>query len=230
MDSRRIGEALWERFNAPKHLQAWYYGKLNDGLAELQNYPETEAVYWEMTALYKDLFVTYLVDEDKEHLFQLCADGDCYMLQKGNPQWNSLDGPIPNAVRHISRKEAEHIEDTWAEPFWTVHAQDLADASYQVFKNARRGILIEIQDGSLVFSGEDLDTGRTGTDTDRPLDAHYMLNEEQTHRLLVQLRLKYSTRDKLSTILKNAFGSYTGTQAFLDFCDSINLAVQCVRS
>ena len=228
-DYRRVGEELWERFNAPKHLQAWYYSKLNDGLAELQSYPETEAVYWEMTALYKDLFVTYLVDEDKGLMFQLCADGDHYMLKKGKPQWIPLDRTIPKSAHHISRKDAERIEDTWAEPFWAVHALDLSDASYQVFKDDRRGIFIEIKDGSLVFNGEDIDGGSVGPDTDRPLDVHYILDADQTHRLLVQLRMKYSTRNKLSTILKNEFGNFEGAQAFLDYCDEIDVPVQVLR-
>lgn len=64
-DYQRIGDELWERFNAPKHMQAWHYSKLNDALEELQDYPETAPAYWEMTALYKDLFNAYFVDDKK---------------------------------------------------------------------------------------------------------------------------------------------------------------------
>ena len=162
-------------------------------------------------------------------MFQICADGEHYMLKKGKPQWNPLDRSIPKNARHIARKEAERIEDTWAEPFWTVHDLDLSDATYQIFKDDRRGIFIEIKDGSLVFNGEDIDAGGIGLDTDRPLDVHYILDTDQTHRLLVQLRLKHNTRNKLSTILKNEFGSFEGAQAFVDYCDEIGVTVQVLR-
>ncbi len=32
VDYKRVGEELWERFNAPKAQQAWYYSKIQDGL------------------------------------------------------------------------------------------------------------------------------------------------------------------------------------------------------
>ena len=228
-DYKYVGEELWERFNAPKHLQAWYYSKLNDGLDELQNYTETEAVYWEMTGLFKDLFVTFLVDEDKGLLFQLCDDGDHHMLKKGKPQWLPLERSIPKAAHRIPRKIAERIEDTWAEPFWAVHDLDLSDAVYQLYNDQKRGLFIEIKDGSLVFNGEDVDTGERGLDVERPLDVHYILDSDQTHRFLVQLRMKHNTRNKLSTILKNEFGSYDGAQTFLEYCEKIGVSVQCLR-
>ena len=55
-DYQTVGEALWSRFNAPKHMQAWYYSKVRDGLAELQEYPETADAYREMVRLYQALF------------------------------------------------------------------------------------------------------------------------------------------------------------------------------
>ena len=99
----------------------------------------------------------------------------------------------------------------------------------KIIKDDRRGIFIEIKDGSLVFNGEDIDAGGIGLDTDRPLDVHYILDTDQTHRLLVQLRLKHNTRNKLSTILKNEFGSFEGAQAFVDYCDEIGVTVQVLR-
>ena len=38
---KEIGDNLWERFNAPKEMQAWYYSGLVDAMYEMQNYPET---------------------------------------------------------------------------------------------------------------------------------------------------------------------------------------------
>ena len=64
---------------------------------------------------------------------------------------------------------------------------------------------------------------------ERPLDVHYILDADQTHRFLVQLRMKHNTRNKLSTILKNEFGSYDGAQIFLEYCEEIGVSVQCLR-
>lgn len=116
-DYKMIGDELWKRFNAPKDYQAWYYSNLNDGLAELQTYPETVDIYWEMTNLYKELFVIYLVDDSKGLLYQLSANGEHYILKKGKPQWNKLEGNPSKKARLIGRKQAERIEDNWAEPF-----------------------------------------------------------------------------------------------------------------
>lgn len=63
---RQVGEELWQRFNAPKDKQAWYYGGIQDQLWGLQNIEETAPVYWEMVGLYKDLFVGYYVDEERD--------------------------------------------------------------------------------------------------------------------------------------------------------------------
>ena len=112
-DYKRIGDALWERFNAPKHLQAWYFSKLNDGLIELQNFEETRDVYWEMTALYKDLFVTYYYDEATEMLYQCGDSGEAYALQKGDSAWYVWDEALPDNLRPITRREAEMKEDIW---------------------------------------------------------------------------------------------------------------------
>lgn len=112
-DYKRIGDKLWERFNAPKHMQAWYFSGLNDGLTELQNFEETRDVYWEMTALYKDLFVAYYYDEATEMLYQCSDSGEVYALRKGDPTWYVWEEALPDAIRSITRREAEIQEDLW---------------------------------------------------------------------------------------------------------------------
>ena len=124
-DYKSIGDRLWERFNAPKELQAWYYSGICDGLAELQNYPNTEAAYWELTGLYKDVFVTFAVDEEKGLLYQLGADGESYVLKKGKPEWKPLESKISKGATVINRSNAERIEENWNEPFWKTVASDL---------------------------------------------------------------------------------------------------------
>lgn len=55
-DSREIGDEIWQKFNAPKEMQAWYYSEILNALRDFQNHKETAAVYWEMADLYKDVF------------------------------------------------------------------------------------------------------------------------------------------------------------------------------
>lgn len=55
-DYRQVGEQLWERFNAPKEKQAWYYGQIRDALYEMQDYSDTADIYHEMIFLNMKLF------------------------------------------------------------------------------------------------------------------------------------------------------------------------------
>lgn len=110
-DYRHIGEELWERFNVPKNRQAWFYGAVQDKLAEMQQYMETSEIYWEMVGLYKDLFVAYYLDEKRDIIYQYCADGTCYALTKGNPEWKAAE--LPSSLQRIKRFDAERLEDDW---------------------------------------------------------------------------------------------------------------------
>lgn len=213
-DYKQVGEELWKRFNAPKHMQAWYYSRLNDGFEELQNYTQTEGVYWEMTGLFKDLFVSYYVDDDKGVLYQVCEDGSIHSLKKGKPQWNTDSKKVSRNARAISRKEGERIEDNWAEPFWAVHELDLSDASLEVFRSETVFTFVEIKNGEILFR-EDL----TGADGEQLPEIAYSLDSDNSHRLLVQLRLKYGTRYKLSTVFKNEFGYEDSVAKFISFCE-----------
>lgn len=222
-DYKLIGEDLWCRFNAPKHLQAWYYSKLNNGLCELQNYSETADVYWEMTGLYKDLFVDYLVDDNKGVLYQISADGENYVLEKGSPQWNAFDGEVSGNARPINRKEAERMEDNWAEPFWAVHEHDLSDATYEVFRSDNPFFCVEIKEGEILFRGDLME------DNQFEREIAYLLDNDNARRLLVQLRLSHGIRSKLGTIFKKEFGTEEGAAKFIKFCEEHMVNFQALR-
>lgn len=213
-DYKNIGDELWQIFNAPKEMQAWYYSALNNALNELQNYTETADIYWEMTALYKDLFVAYFVDDIKGLLYQISDDGTNLVLKKGKPQWNEFDGKMSKKARQIPRKEAERIEDNWAEPFWAVHELDLSDAVYELSKGENRNLFISIKNGEIDFNDEN-----------KPL---YHLGTDAAHRLLVQLRLKHGTKNKLSTIFKKEFETDDGSLRFKAYCDEIGVDSQLI--
>lgn len=110
-DLTRNGEALWDRFNAPRHLQAWYYSALCDALDDMRTYRESEAVYWEMTALYKDLFVEFYWDEAGETLYQVSASGESYSLKKETGKWEAWGDPVPETAQTLLRYKAEHLAE-----------------------------------------------------------------------------------------------------------------------
>ena len=129
------GDALWTRFNAPKEKQAWYYDGILDALYGMQDVPGCEKAYWELTGLFKDVFVKYYLDRKNDIIYQTCDTGTTYYLKKGNPMWNDAvaelsedisanittdDKPhfynlhvIPEDAELITRKEAELTEDIW---------------------------------------------------------------------------------------------------------------------
>ncbi len=222
-DYKIIGEEIWERFNRPKEKQAWYYGAVQDVLWDMQLYPETADVYWEMVGLYKDLFVSYYLDEAKSVLYQLDTSGDCYWLKKGLPQWKPLEGAIPKKAVQLSRKDAERIEDNWAEPFWKQHALDMEDVQYKLYEDENIRIRIMIADKQLTFFEEKLSTSKRTIET-----VQYLLDADNVQRLLVQLRFVYGNRYKMETIFKKAFGSAEGAKAFATFCEEVQVVFEYV--
>jgi len=47
-DAQELKDKVWERFNAPKEMQAWYYSKMIDALEEMQYGEDSREVYWEI--------------------------------------------------------------------------------------------------------------------------------------------------------------------------------------
>lgn len=135
-DYRNVGDDLWKRFNAPKEKQAWYYDGILDALYDIQDTPGCEKAYWELTSLFKDVFVKYYLDSENNIIYQSCDTGVIYSLMKGSPVWKNVvdelssnisenivsddNKPqfyslnlIPEDAVPISRKEAELTEDIW---------------------------------------------------------------------------------------------------------------------
>lgn len=129
------GDGLWVRFNAPKEKQAWYYDGILDALYDLQYNPQCEKAYWELTGLFKDVFVKYYLDKKNDVIYQASDNGVIFYLKKGSPVWNDAIAeltnsisedvladdkphfydvnPIPADAELITRKEAELTEDIW---------------------------------------------------------------------------------------------------------------------
>lgn len=112
-DYRKLGDAVWDRFNAPVKQQAWYYSRMIDALRDLQNKKNTAPLFWEFNTLFKDVFVTFYFDESMEMLYQCSVTGENYSLMRGNPIWKFFNGNMPENLPKIHRKLAERLEDTW---------------------------------------------------------------------------------------------------------------------
>ncbi len=114
-DDRLQGDTVWDRFHAPREKQAWYYSRVQDALADLQEYPETAPAYWEMVGRFKDLFVTFAYDEPQGLLLQRAADGECFAFFRAVSEWLPWTRPLPSSARTVRRQDAERIEDNWRE-------------------------------------------------------------------------------------------------------------------
>jgi len=112
-DYKRIGNQLWKRFNAPVEKQAWYYSGIQDALFGMQYEEDCADVYWEMVALFKELFVEFYHDVKKEMLYQVCKDGTAFSLKKGEIAWKPFKGEIPHTATRLTRASAEYLEDGW---------------------------------------------------------------------------------------------------------------------
>ncbi len=212
-DYKEIGDELWERFNAPKEMQAWYYSGLIDAMYEMQNYPETKDMHWEMNDIYKDLFVRYYIDEKEGFLYQVDVSGEVHILKKGKPQWNVEEIQVPKTAERVHREYAERVEDNWNDPFWEAHHYDIMDSQHTLYQADGRVIVLSSCKNTIVLTDN---------------DASLVLDEANTNRFLVQLRLKYSTRNKLATMLEKEFGGEDAVEKFKAFCEEIHVEV-CVN-
>ena len=110
-DYMEYGEALWSRFNRGKEQQSWYFSKLIDAFAPLYEFD----MYWEISNLYTDIFVTYYRDfgESGEVIYQ--SNGkETYVYHEDNCQWIPLETDEWNQIRPkllaISKNEALEME------------------------------------------------------------------------------------------------------------------------
>lgn len=230
LDYKNIGDELWERFNAPKEKQAWYYSNIQDSLYDMQLHSECANAYWEFVGLYKDVFIKYYLDESEQALYQVCDDIDVFCLKKGNPQWVDVSSPprgfsydIFDRIVPMSRKDAELLEDIWNKPFWDCHNYDMQDCTYAVFHSKKRNIDIKITEQSLILQCEDFGESCKSINGKDEYEFSYTLDDENTHRLLVQLRMKHGLELELADIFKKEFGSDNGTILFENVCKKVGV-------
>lgn len=57
----------------------------------------------------------------------------------------------------------------------------------------------------------------------------YYMDNDNSRRFLVQLRLSHGTRNKLSTILRKEFSAEDGAKHFIKFCEEHSVEFQPLR-
>lgn len=101
-DYQKIGDVVWEKFNAPRHRQSWYYSSMLDALCDMQWNEAAESVYWEATGIYKDIYVLYGLNQEENCLYQISAHGENAILHKGSPQWLNCPKTISEKMTVVS--------------------------------------------------------------------------------------------------------------------------------
>lgn len=224
-DYRAVGDELWTRFNAPREKLAWYYGGIQDALYELQFDPDAGGIYWEMVGLYKDVFVTYYRSEPcedyfGEHIIQACMDGSVYRLDRGSPEWKPMKDFDPTCCSRIRicREDAEKLEDRWNEPFWARIEEDLRDGRYPLVGNQEQSVDIVLREGRLTLEGMDYGPGCEIISGRDEYEYYVSLDEVNTRRLLVQLRMELGIEMPLTELLPAAFGDSMISSVMMRYC------------
>lgn len=226
-DFTKVGASLWNRFNAPERKQSLYYNGIVDALSDMRDYPECAPVYWEMIELYKDLFVKFYKSCSalgcyEEYLVQVSSHGEAYLLTKGCLRWAEVVAADINKenCETISRKEAEAIEDEWNKPFWECHHRDLQAGTYTISNTKDRHVAIKIKNGLLTLDGEDFGSACEAINGTDEYEYHISFDDDNTHRLLVQLRMEYGTDMSLRDVFLSAFGTGTPSSALMYYCNT----------
>ena len=109
----RKGSRLWKQLQVERKDLAWYYSEAQDILCDLQDDGEAKDLYWEFVDLYKNLFVTYYLDDEEGILYQIAHGLYGYAMTREELMWNQIEDQVPEGAEVISRSEAEALEEFW---------------------------------------------------------------------------------------------------------------------
>ncbi len=114
---RITGEEAWRKQVTSKEKLCSYFIRLQDELYDMQFDEMLALTYWEMTELYKDIFIAFYLDLENRRLFQISIGGEGYMINPEKMQWDAWTEGIPEGAVRVNRKYAERIEDEWGEAY-----------------------------------------------------------------------------------------------------------------
>lgn len=209
-DYQVLGEEVWNRFNAPKEMQSWYYDSLQDALYDMQYYAETRPIYWEMVSLYKDIFVKYLIDEKNDKIYQL-TERDCFGMSKKDMFWVETVPPDLDVVEVVPRKYAEMLEDYWNKEHEDQCIEEMQGGRYDVYADDENAIILWFVEEQMHFTEDK--------------KKEYFLDYAGTGKLLFALHQKYGFRTDVETIFRNEFGYQDGIKRILTMCEEQGITV-----
>lgn len=217
---QEIGDALWERFNAPKEKQCWYYTEILNALWDIGGFEDIEPFYEEMTNLIKDIFVEYRIDREAEVVFMTSAVGH-YLLAKKFPMWKAIDEePSSVFTDVILREEAQSIEESWMIAFWECCEADLEDFTCILFEDESKKVTFNMSDEKIALEGMDIGLGCNIITGGNEYNYSAELGEDDTYAFVCRLRARYGTDKNLETILLSKFGEQDAFTKFIEFCKS----------
>lgn len=152
---------------------------------------------------------------------QVCADGTAYRLDKGYPEWKKICNHqelIEDECVEILRKHVEATEDEWNKLFWECVERDLYARTYPIIHSKDRSTRIEILNRVLTLLGKDYDPACEKINGKDEYEYRVSLDEENTKRLIVQLRMKYGIEVSLESIFGEEFGRDVPSSKLMDFC------------
>ncbi len=118
-DFEELGESVWERFQFPMEDLSWYYSGLMDALLDLEQDEAAKPVYWEASALFKDIFVSYWADFERGIVYEVPEGLEIFGLTKEECRWIPMN-ELPAELQEVSpdaiplrRWDVEEILDLW---------------------------------------------------------------------------------------------------------------------
>lgn len=226
-DYLEFGDTLWERFNASKEDICWYYSAVQDALKEMQNYEETKDIYWEMVTTFKDIFVTFFADLEKNVIYQT-ADAGNYVLSKDEPEWKDYEGKLPDEIVALTRNQAEQMESEWLTHYLLkTAALDMNDGFYEIYSGGSEGnvrkLTIYISGRKIQLNVEDSAIYVDETGHEHPSRFYYELDRKESAIFAKMLRSQHGVSGSFEDVLKANFGSHDGPIRFKAFCEALNL-------
>ena len=215
------GENYWENAEISKERQAMYYSMMQDSLGKFQEYDDLGCFYWEIVALFKDIFVTYWYDKKEACIYQISASGEGYMIKKDHLRWESIAGKDFSALKQIGRKEAEEMEEQWNEAFWRKVEDDLRNGEICLCSSECRSLNIRIFNQEITLAGEDFGEECYRMSGKRVYEYYYNLKAEQTRHLIAELREAHGLENTIAEILQKEFGGNEGAVKFRKYCEKI---------
>ena len=155
-------------------------------------------------------------------MLQACADGSAYRLDKGYPEWKKICNHqelIEDECVEIPRKDAEATEDEWNKPFWECVGRDLDTGIYEMINNKERRARIEILNRALILSGKDYGPVCENFNGKDEYEYRVALDEDNTMRMITQLRTKYGIDRYLESVFVEEFGREMPSSLLIDYCN-----------